>query len=463
MCFSSQPARAGVDGREVVLSERGVAGLQDGQRQWTLPDPMRIRDRAEDDTFYPDSELDPTIVGDHAYYAIFADLWQIDLREGRVLERWRFPAQIVDLASKNDRLAITLNFTSISERDDPSARANNTLTVEYRPGAAVPGRGPATVLSPFTTQAEANLTLRYEAFQDHSPEKPDFSDLNATAQREGLEVLNARLRQNPTNPFYHVYRAVLLENLGKRQAAARALKSAADLEEAPWSDDLMLAATLESGGNLLEIDVDEALVDRVLERGIRKLREAGIRPRFATSKALAAALADALQIKEAVEARRPDAVDRRAQMLHDVFPNIDMGYVVWDRLATWFRRLDRPELADKWQTRARGADDNLWYRTHYLASRAVDLTLLLIVALALFLAMYPRPRTPGGPTPCERRRSRTTVLSGRRRGIFRHRTGCCRVDASGPRDGRRVGAGESQGDDALRRGPVRLVPGRCLR
>ncbi|MFB6374697.1 MAG: hypothetical protein ABEN55_16610, partial [Bradymonadaceae bacterium] len=197
---------------EVRLSERGLVGVgPDGKTRWTLPHIFKIRDRHVDThDQYPRPDFPTVRLGDRVYYVMNADLLEIDPRLGKIVDRYRFPTQIVGLArADNGQLRVTLNFRPYEERTaDPPDDSDMVVDVTYTPGDPAPGRGPAGIISLLTPTREVVYTLEYgpsgKQVREHG-----LTDLDDQTYRTLLDRLTERAKRNPTNPFYHFYRALL--------------------------------------------------------------------------------------------------------------------------------------------------------------------------------------------------------------------------------------------------------------
>ncbi|MFB6374698.1 MAG: hypothetical protein ABEN55_16615, partial [Bradymonadaceae bacterium] len=94
------------------------------------------------------------------------------------------------------------------------------------------------------------------------------------------------------------------------------LVQAASIEQTHWFDDLMLAGDLESGNHgLIETRVPDEVVDRVFERGLDKMREAGVRPRHMTSATYMTMIAQSLGIGTFSQAQQEAVREEEIQEL----------------------------------------------------------------------------------------------------------------------------------------------------
>ena len=371
---------------EVELTEHGLAGVgPDGETRWRFPHAFRIRDRQTDgEQMWPRPDFPPVRLGDSVYYVMNADLLEIDPADGTVVDRTRFPTQIFGLerADERDALEVTLNFVPYDKRTAERPDDEDMLVeVTYRPGEPAPGRGPADLMSTLTPVKEVVETLNYGAAGEQIREN-GLSDLEPETYRRVLDQLRQRAARNPTNSFFGFYRAAILERLDRPERAREVLREAASITETHWFDDLSFAIYLESGGLTIDTRVDSEVVDRVFQRGLDKMRSAGVRPAHMTSAMYMSLLSQRLRLDKPFEQGDAELVDRRATMMAEAFPRAQYATFVWPDLADWFAEQGHPELADKWNDRADTAEESLWHEIWSRTGHWMDLSLLAFVALA---------------------------------------------------------------------------------
>jgi hypothetical protein len=218
-----------------------------------------------------------------------------------------------------------------------------------------------------------------------------------------VRVRRAELR-DPTNPFFPLVRALLLERLGRDQDAQLAFETAASSSQAVWSDLILLASELEAVAQ-------PKLAERAFEAGYAKMLEHRVRP-----ERLQTILAHVIMngglvrknIAEAIEAGDVERVHTLVSRRWRLFPRLEGGNELWSALATWMGHQDRADLAEIWRQRARGAARgwlNLRSERTFRAVRTsfpIILGLLLALPLLVFVA--------GVRVVCQRR-SRLTPLS----------------------------------------------------
>lgn len=377
---------------------RFVASTKDGEIScgpwWTLHHPSIWKDEetylqrfddGEDGVSHGRREMAFLTVGDRVYYSALRDLFEVDLVEGVILRRVRFPARIAGIAlATGSALDVTLHTRGgtypASETDSPPTEK---ITLRYKPG----GPEPAQIFwdhvtDGFAAMRDAEWLVANLQEDDEINQAPPISGIFDPDEDEATRVLSEAHRRDPTNPFYAEQLGHLHREAGDEQAAMEAFDAAADSTGAVWSDRLALSLRLEEAGA-----TDAA--KRAYENGLARMDEVGIaRERVFTTLVMVTAfsgLHDAEgPLQQGIREGDADAVHRLSARVADAFPFAEGGYSSWSALTSWMEEQGRDDLADQWRQRARENRDVTYPLFEAPATRA-DQSLVGMIATGLTL------------------------------------------------------------------------------
>ena len=336
---------------DVEEFKEDAPGLLDDADELTLSDEAHW---VENEVFKPQG---PVEVGGRVFYAVRADLLELDTERGAVSRRVRFPAAIDEIAPQgDDALQIQLLFF------DADWTTERTHHVRYHIDGAPP---PQTAWSDPRVSSFAALHDSSGVF--HSVVQGDVEDEEKLRWKLGelrgaedvederihriIERLQKAYERDPTNPYYPWYIGEMWTHLGDEQRAAQAFQRAAE-SDAVWRDLLDVSTRLEDAG---AHEQGQAAFDR----GYDKVREAGIAPERLTSLVrmtmiLMPSSGDhaGSSLRAALAAEDSEQVHRLAGRYARLFPYAEGAHRGWSALADWFEERGEAQLADTWRERA---------------------------------------------------------------------------------------------------------------
>lgn len=289
--------------------------------------------------------------GERSFYSVRSDLLEVDasphqqLEDGRwrggVVNRWRFPAPIVDLTVVDeDTLEVTVEVNVASSlglwgEDIEQVTIRQRLS-EPQPSQSFWGD----IIGMFSSARDGAWLHSYPSDEEEAT--------------EAIEKLEKASRLDPTNPYYLLEAGKLYgDPLGDEQAMRQAFEAAVNVEGAPWQDLLRLTPMLESTG-------ESDLADALFERAISEMDEVGIaRERISTPVALTALFPREYKLDggdfplaHAINDKDVETVHRLSLRRAEVAPNVEGGYQAWGVLADWMAEQGRDDLAEEWRAQA---------------------------------------------------------------------------------------------------------------
>ena len=154
------PAAFAAEAIRVEVRPGGVVGLgARGGERWAIGHPSLGGGRK------PETPVGPAALGTRSFYAVGADLLELDAARGQVVRRTRFPAQIVELAPRaqgQPALLVTIAASGSKTR-------GGQMTIAFRPDGPRPGRGTWGSYSTSWAMRDARATA------------PGYNAINATA------------------------------------------------------------------------------------------------------------------------------------------------------------------------------------------------------------------------------------------------------------------------------------------
>ena len=339
-----------------------------------FPDPRRYRQRT--DGMMPAGPV--TFDGD-VLYGVDNDLLRFDSRRRQIVDRVRFPASIADLAVDGSTVEVTVEAPPHrTDRQIDGPQKTHDVTIAHDlDGDTIPGRAPWDWTG---TLGALHDGMWLESVELGGVEvRGAGSEYDEASNRAAIARLQWRQRRDGTNPFLPLFRGELLDRSGDDEAAVRAYREALDHPEADWIDRLRLAVRLQMRGRL-------ELAEEAANRATRQMEEAGVRGEYVTAvvNGTYAFVWHQQIMEQAVEAGDTEIADAMARRIDALFPNLEGSEAAWRRLAAFFDRHGRSELADEWRDRAdRGQQLDHPGRFFEEAATAVDLYLVLQMALLL--------------------------------------------------------------------------------
>lgn len=368
----------------VSVRDRTAVGLADGDVQWRLRHPTGWKldeFRLVDDVRFQG----------RTFYGVGPDLVEVDPEIGHIENRWRFPARIDEIAAGNEALEVTVAVPAADDRETDEFAPTETVTLSYRPGEPVPGRGFWSI---------ANFEHMASAFEAQSLTAESASD-DDPSDADRFEFLGRRWRRDQTNPLIALRRAELAKQMGDETFADSLFETAADTEAIHWFDELLMWAMLEEHGRA-------ELADQVYDRARRTMERRGIRPLRLTHQLLPLSVHGEFKstVEKAIDRGDVGKVDRTVGRLSEVFPRFEGAQPAWSFLADWSTSRSSA-AAERWQKRAERSQSAVeWHRFNEWAPAAGFWTIwiyaLVLGLLVGGLALGLRPR-PADSSSGERR------------------------------------------------------------
>lgn len=348
-----------------------VAGVDDdGEVSWSIQHHFK----KGDDGSVEGLRFEPIIDGRRAYYAIRSDLLTVDLDAGEVVERRRFPGVIDAMVPDEDGYKLIL-FARALRVGQPEA--DSAIEVRYQPGDPPPGSG--------LFEAPLILTASDDALAVAGVgRESELESLSAEQTRQAIERLESAEKHDPTNLFLAIYRGRILESGQQDGAPGRAYERAAQIKDAPWSDDLLAAFIL--------IKYDQnSLSEQLAERAEQKMRERGILPERLNGLALQVGLSAALSesLRESIQREDVERMDYLQGRIAQFFPNSEQSMLTWRWVADWMDAQKQTELAQTWRGRAAKASHAPLVSLNVESARKADRANLLLMALLMTLVLIP--------------------------------------------------------------------------
>jgi hypothetical protein len=318
----------------------GVVGLDTkGVERWTIAHAALIEGKKT-----PEEPIGPATLGTRSFYAVGADLLELDSVVGQIVRRTRFPAQIVSLAGRTTAepaLLVTISAVGLKE---PAEH----MVIAFRPDGPPPGRGPwgGNLLS---------LTLRDARGVASGYRGANAADLTPAARDEAISAFERAEAKDRTNPFLPAFRGELLVAARRLADAARAFDAAADLPAASWVDLLSVSSTL-------EISDAREPARRAFTRGLAGMKDAGLRPERinALITVVLMLMPPRHKMKELADAGQVERYDEVAARLLIAFPRAQGLDRASEAIALWMRAKGRSDLAKQWDEREAVARTSLF-------------------------------------------------------------------------------------------------------
>lgn len=371
---------------ELDIQKDSIRRIEPGESQptWEVTHPAvwNVVDEVKDGL---KAELIPPVLFDgHLYYGLFNWLIQLDPTTGVIQSRERFPAPIAHLEPKDDTILVRMEHWSNSSKDP------HQVDFQHRPGAQ-------------RSQEIWHLGLIMPLFQDAAHLTPGINHCRyhpTPEQRaEDLIRLEKQAAQDPNNPYYDFYRAMLLAQSEQPEEARAAFEAAADTQERDWTILLSLTAFLDREGQHDLADQTFVRAQEIIDADEhislhRWTTLVGQMPLLGWSKD---------KINETLQAGDFELVDHLLDRQAWAFPQMEYAPPVYTLFADAADTAGYPQLAEKWHSRAE--------EPRPLAFDALSQKLALYTELGLFLfgvfitgsllgafaIGLRRPRKPGEP------------------------------------------------------------------
>jgi len=386
------PAAFAAEAIRVEARPGGVVGLgARGVERWAIAHRSLASGRT------PDAPVGPAALGTRTFYAVGADLLELDAARGQVIRRTRFPAHIVELApSAQGQPALLVTIAASG-----SKTRGGQMTIAFRPDGPRPGRGTWGSYSTSWAMLDARATA------------PGYNAINAmalapAAREAAIAAFERAEARDRTNPFLPAFRGRLLAAAGRPDAAARAFAAAAELPAASWPDLLSVSSALE------DADAREP-ARRAFARGLAGMKEAGIRPERVHSLLAARTLLapPRSKLKQLADAGDVERFDEVASRLATAFPRAEVLDQAWTSVATWMAKRGRPDLAARWTERAAVGKTGLFQHMHQVAAK-IDPAIPFLLGLWLATLLLALAAGLRGGAALRRRRDAGAVAGFRR-------------------------------------------------
>lgn len=302
----------------------------------------------------------PVRIGDRAIYAIRGDLIEVDVDDGVVARRTRFPASIDDVQLGKDG-------TSVDVRLRDAQRGGASVDViHHELGKGAPGRATTDAVPWAASARDAGLLV-----PGWVPGKGLPAKIDDALRDVALPALAEAAERDPTNPHY----LLLLGQLHDGDERAQAFTAAATLPGAVATDLLHVWAELEELGA-----VDAAAT--AFDRGLDALEQGGVRPDRQRALITLVGYVPRDAIASAVDGGNSDRVDALMTRVWKLAPHVEAGHFVWTQLAAWLEARGRVDLAQTWRDRAAEGG-----RLFGVTTLEDDLDTMALVSAALLVAI----------------------------------------------------------------------------
>ena len=317
--------------------EGGVECIDsDGNQQWKTHHPALWSSTqsyiAGDQGARP---IEPITIDDTAFYAIARDLLEVDVADGVIQNRVRFPDNIGDLVAASDGMLdveLEAAATAFLQALNPRPAGDERPAVDARPAASAPQ--PRVVSHNPGTPGPARETLSMADIVGPVATAQDAHRLLASAagDSQAIELLRGAQQTDPTNPFLAQLMGMVLEDSGDDEAALQAFTRAANSPDAPWQDLLQLSGLLD-GSSLAPEQADTAFrlgMEQMQSLGLDAQNLAGLLPMVTTVLGNNQDLADILS---ALEAGNIDEAIRLGMVIAENLPDAATFQGKWQAIA----------------------------------------------------------------------------------------------------------------------------------
>lgn len=357
---------APVSAEVVRLEQQGgaVAGVDAaGETLWTIEyaseKPLRF---------------EPLIDGRRGYLARRSDLLTVDLDAGQIVERHRFPGVIDAMAPAEDGYTLTV-FSRALTVEEPEAES--TIEVHYRPGDPTPGSGLFESALIMTASADALALAGVE-------QEIELEMLSLEQAEQAIARLSVAEERDPTNLFLPLYRGRVTQLSQEDASPAKLYERAVQIEDAPWSDDLLATFLLIKYG-------EDALSKKVAARAKQKMQDRGLLVERFNGLAMQTELSLALRelLRDGIHGNDVELVDNLQGRIAEFFPNSEQSALTWRWVGDWIGAKKRAELAQAWRGRAAKASHAPLVALNEASARKADRASLLWMALVMTLILIP--------------------------------------------------------------------------
>ncbi|MBB6098576.1 tetratricopeptide (TPR) repeat protein [Deinobacterium chartae] len=300
------------DPAEPSLSGRVLRGLRGGAVVWSVTFPVEAG-----------ALLPPVVDGDTVWVAVGPTLQRLSLRDGVLRSRLFLPAEVVSLERSDEDLLVTVRHMGRVQENFTVRAGEIVERVVYPPAPKVTG----------ALEAGASAGLSFDPLR---PEDP------LVARR----VLEARVGQDPENPFLQLYYARALHLSGERAAANEALQRAVNAH-VPFFVHIRLAVLLDTLGESL-------MADQALLQARLSWAALGYDPALPVSRFALNAYGNPLGYTELLQ-RQNHALraDAWLRFLRDIAPRFEGYEAAYRNYADWLDGQGRSGEAIDWRNFSR--------------------------------------------------------------------------------------------------------------
>ncbi|MCU0241801.1 MAG: hypothetical protein MUF51_05205 [Vicinamibacteria bacterium] len=293
----------------------------------------------------------PLPVGAWVYFAAGTSVYEVDPQSGIVKRRLSLPAVVTHLAAAGDTVIAKVDI----------GYAGNEVPREYRLTA---GAWPPFFLSGSLMAARGTRAL---AESIGKLQKPSAAQLAAA-----VAELEKRARLDPTNPWFHYWRGVCLQQLQRKDEALSAFSAVLAVDPAYDYELLALAQKLDT--------VSAEWGQKAFDRGLRFLLTHGFEPELNTG--LIAVLVYYGSSDYLAQVHDLDVLNRMGERIWDLAPRCEGAASMFQGLANANHRAGRGEAA-LWAERAQAALPYRMWGGAFVSWTGPALSLLFAALLTL--------------------------------------------------------------------------------